>query len=401
MAFLNLFFCLVFSSPLMAMPPVLQGRKSMSPDSILKDTSTDDGARDFQGRKFPQFMMQLYQNIIRGRDKDLSNLEHPTLQESDTVQSFIAKSYTTKGNHWTLFFDMSSISRSIELKLVELRICLPSFGKFHSVTIEIYHTKDDKEKLFMGSFKSKLSSALDADCKVFNLTILLENFLIRGKRLIKDEYIQAKGLHLRDLEKSVIEISAENVDTLKQDKHHVSDFTAEKIILVVFAKEESHAKPETPSLGKKLFPSKYGIDDNANKVNGFRRLRRNKKEKTQIHVSTVPPKPIEEIKPKCKKVDMFVDFQKIGWGSWIVYPKAYNAYRCESACAVPLNEMENATNHSYIKSLLPLSDMERKECPSCVPVKMMSMSMLYYENEDFILRHHEEMIVEECGFKDM
>ncbi|NP_001079065.1 nodal homolog 3-B precursor [Xenopus laevis] len=400
MALLNLFFCLVFSSPLMAMPPVLQGRKSMSPDSILKDTSTDDGARDFQGRKFPQFMMQLYQNIIRGRDKDLSNLEHPTLRNLIPSKASSLKVIYV-GNHWTLFFDMSSISRSNELKLAELRFSLPSFRKSHSVTVDIYHTNDGKEKLFMGSFKTKPSAALDADCKVFNLTILLQNFLTRGKRLIKDEYIQAKGLHLKDLEKSATEKGTENVDTLKQDQYHVSDFAAERIMLVVFAKEQSHAKSDPPSLGKKLFPSKYGIDDNANKVNGFRRLRRNKKEKTQIHVSTGPPKPIEEIKPKCKKVDMFVDFQKIGWGSWIVYPKAYNAYRCESTCAVPLNETENATNHSYIKSLLPLSDMERKECPSCVPVKMMSMSMLYYENEDFILRHHEEMIVEECGFKDM
>uniref|UniRef100_A0A6I8PZG9 Nodal homolog 3, gene 1 n=1 Tax=Xenopus tropicalis TaxID=8364 RepID=A0A6I8PZG9_XENTR len=401
MAFLSLFLCLVFSSPLMAMPPALQGRKAISPASILKGPSTDNGARDFHGRKFPHFMMQLYQNIISRRDKDLSNLEHPTLQESDTVQSFIAKSYTTVGNRWTLFFDMSSISTSNELKLAELRICLPSFGKSHSVTVEIYHTKDTKEKLFMGSFKTKISSALDADCKVFNLTMVLHNYLIRGKRLIKDEYIQAKGLLLRDLEKSAAEKGAENVDTLKQDKYHVSDFAAERIILVVFAKESSQAKPDPPSLGKQLFPLKYGMADNANKVNGFRRLRRNKKEKTRIDVGTTPPKPVEEIKPKCRKVDMFVDIQKIGWGSWIVYPKAYNAYRCESACAVPLNETDNATNYSYIKSLLPLSDTERRECPSCVPVKMRSMSMLYYENEDFVLRHHEEMIVEECGFKDI
>lgn len=36
-------------------------------------------------------------------------------------------------------------------------------------------------------------------------------------------------------------------------------------------------------------------------------------------------------------------------------------------------------------------------CSSCSPVKMSSLSMLMYEEGKVVLKHHEDMIVEECG----
>ncbi|TRY59118.1 hypothetical protein DNTS_009560 [Danionella cerebrum] len=53
--------------------------------------------------------------------------------------------------------------------------------------------------------------------------------------------------------------------------------------------------------------------------------------------------------PSCRRVDMHVDFSKIGWGSWIVFPKKYNAYRCEGSCPNPLGDDLNPTNHAYMQ----------------------------------------------------
>lgn len=124
-----------------------------------------------------------------------------------------------------------------------------------------------------------------------------------------------------------------------------------------------------------------------------------------------------------------VDFEQTGWGSWIVYPKKYNAYRCEGQCPSPVDETFKPTNHAYIQvrgvcclrspahpsptglrqggmicssrvspqSLLQLYKPNQVPCPACSPVRMSPLSMLYYEKGEIVVRHHEDMIIEECG----
>lgn len=55
----------------------------------------------------------------------------------------------------------------------------------------------------------------------------------------------------------------------------------------------------------------------------------------------------------CRKVKFQVDFNLIGWGSWIIYPKQYNAYRCEGECPNPVGEEFHPTNHAYIQVRSP------------------------------------------------
>lgn len=60
------------------------------------------------------------------------------------------------------------------------------------------------------------------------------------------------------------------------------------------------------------------------------------------------------------------------------------------------------SSHSFwitriFQSLLQYHHPERVSCPHCVPTRLSPLSMLYYENDDLALRHHEDMIVEECG----
>uniref|UniRef100_A0A8C5G856 TGF-beta family profile domain-containing protein n=1 Tax=Gouania willdenowi TaxID=441366 RepID=A0A8C5G856_GOUWI len=99
----------------------------------------------------------------------------------------------------------------------------------------------------------------------------------------------------------------------------------------------------------------------------------------------------------CRKVDMWVDFDLFGWKEWVVGPNGYNAYRCEGPCPTPLDESFHPTNHAYMQSLLRQHHSERVPCPSCVPTRLSPLSMLYYEGGNLVLRHHEDMIVEECG----
>lgn len=49
------------------------------------------------------------------------------------------------------------------------------------------------------------------------------------------------------------------------------------------------------------------------------------------------------------------------------------------------------------QSLLKHYHPDRVASPCCAPIKMSPLSMLYYENGEMLLRHHEDMIVDECG----
>lgn len=49
------------------------------------------------------------------------------------------------------------------------------------------------------------------------------------------------------------------------------------------------------------------------------------------------------------------------------------------------------------QSLLKHFHPDRVAAPCCAPTKMSPLSMLYYENGEMLLRHHEDMIVDECG----
>ncbi|KAM5173045.1 nodal homolog 2-A-like [Mantella aurantiaca] len=341
-------------------------------------------------------MMQLYQSLIMGNGTNISGLEHPALQESDMVLSLTAKSCSEAGNLWRMSFDMSSISSSTELKLVELRVRLPSFEMARNITVEIYHSKDGHDKLFMGSFLTNPSAAKGHSWKIFNLTKILQYSIYHGEPVLKPDYVAAEDTTERHTESGNVkepgQVLHQNTDLLS-----AMPFSAEKVILVVFAREKTSASHfNSPSLIKTVQSSKYIMTERANKVNGPSRHRRNRYSQHSFGINSHPVI-AEASAPLCRRVDMWVEFDKIEWGNRIIYPRRYNAYRCEGICPIPLNETFRPSNHAFVKSLVKMHDSEKVECSSCMPVKMSAMSMLIYEDDEISLKHHEDMVVETCG----
>ncbi|XP_044138919.1 nodal homolog 2-A-like [Bufo gargarizans] len=382
MAFLSALICLALNYVVLAIP--LQERKGL-PESYYS-------RRHSQRIHYPLYIMQLYQSLIMGNVTDLSGLERPALQESDTVLSLNARSYTEGEDRWMISFDMSSISSSTEIKLVELRVRFLPFEKSRNITVEIYHTKEGQDKLFMGSFKTNPTTQEDENWKIFNLTRILQNSIYQGEPDSSIEYIPAEDL-----------VPSRALDSGQTSQHNAEPltdkpFALDRAILVVFARE----KPTTrhfgsPSLIQTVQSSKYIMADRTTKGNELRRQRRNHNLKHNMIANSMQAIAKETGAFLCRKVDMWVEFDKIEWGDRIVYPRRYNAYRCEGACPIPLNENFQPTNHAFIKSLVKMYDSEKVACSSCVPVKMSAMSMLIYEDEKVTLKHHEDMIVEECG----
>ncbi|NXO88226.1 NODAL protein, partial [Sitta europaea] len=302
------------------------------------------------------------------------------------------------GSRWALSFDMSSLSSSQEVSLAELRVRLPGLSRAHNVSLDIYHSQRRRcrgdgtcaHQLFLGTVAGS-PAATQASWNVFEVTNLLRSWLHQA----------AIPGHHGPAGRGQWEASGSSAPTTTALGHTgpgdpaLSQDVADRVLLLVFSKDKS---PGDHSLIRTAETSKYIMRDSGSPGAGARRHRRTRVEKQRIKASgAAAAAPREQGRALCRRVDMVVDFEQTDWGSWIVYPKKYNAYRCEGLCPSPVDETFKPTNHAYIQSLLQLYKPNQVPCPACSPVKMSPLSMLYYEKGEIVIRHHEDMIIEECG----
>ncbi|KAK2513170.1 Nodal [Columba guinea] len=295
---------------------------------------------------------------------------------------------------------MSSLSSSQEVSLAELRVLLSGLSPAHSVSLDIYHSRRCRgsgtcaHQLFLGTVAGSPSST-QASWTVFEVTSLLRSWLHQTAAPghhgpVGQERWEANDsatLTTTATQLPILSDAGPREPALPQDM-------MDRVLLLVFSKDKS---PGDHSLIRTAETSKHVMRDSSSQGTGTRRHRRNRKEKQRIKVSDAAAVPGEEGRTLCRRVDMMVDFEQTGWGSWIVYPKKYNAYRCEGQCPSPVDETFKPTNHAYIQSLLQLYKPNQVPCPACSPVRMSPLSMLYYEKGEIVVRHHEDMIIEECG----
>ncbi|NWX94129.1 NODAL protein, partial [Nothoprocta pentlandii] len=301
-----------------------------------------------------------------------------------------------RGSRWALSFDLSSLASARDVKLAELRVRLPEPWHSRRATLELYHSprapcaqSRSCARLLLGTFAGT-SSFTQASWDVFNVTGVLRAWLHQeaapGAQSIPVPHGAEPGAVPATAVPSAPGPSAGEPDL-------PADVT-DRVLLLVFSKEPS--LPGACSLLRSAEASKHVLRDGGSAEPGGRRRRRNRKEKQRIRVSDAPAA-AEAAGSLCRRVDMLVDFEQTGWGSWIVYPKKYNAYRCEGQCPLPVDETFKPTNHAYIQSLLRLYKPGHVPCPACSPVRMSPLSMLYYEKGELVVRHHEDMVIEECG----
>ena len=101
----------------------------------------------------------------------------------------------------------------------------------------------------------------------------------------------------------------------------------------------------------------------------------------------------------CSRHDLYVDFDRIGWAGWIISPGGYNAYHCKGGCPFPLDQNLQPTNHATVQSIVHALNISKDlRTPCCVPDKLFSISLLYFEDDDnVILKQYDEMVAESCG----
>ncbi|XP_035670031.1 bone morphogenetic protein 2-like [Branchiostoma floridae] len=101
----------------------------------------------------------------------------------------------------------------------------------------------------------------------------------------------------------------------------------------------------------------------------------------------------------CTRRNLYVDFDAIGWSGWIISPKGYNAYHCKGKCPFPLGQSQKPTNHATVQSIMnALRLQEDVGQPCCVPNKLYSINLLYFDDEEnVILKQYDDMVAANCG----
>lgn len=189
----------------------------------------------------------------------------------------------------------------------------------------------------------------------------------------------------------------------RRDRH-----TNRQPVLVLFNDDTSSTSSSQSDTGNDS-TSASDSRENKNHKNGMLRKRRD------LVLSTHKHEPFEKVMThrqrehhhrrhavhtsECHRQELYVDFESIGWSEWIIAPKGYNAYHCTGVCSFPLGQSQKPTNHATVQSIVHEMNLTKSVAlPCCVPNRLLSLSLLYYdENDNVVLKQYGEMVADSCG----
>ncbi|XP_004873455.1 embryonic growth/differentiation factor 1 [Heterocephalus glaber] len=104
----------------------------------------------------------------------------------------------------------------------------------------------------------------------------------------------------------------------------------------------------------------------------------------------------------CRARRLYVSFREVGWHRWVIAPRGFLANYCQGHCALPAAlpgpGAPPALNHAVLRALMHAAVPGNGGLPCCVPARLSPISVLFFDNSDnVVLRHYEDMVVDECG----
>lgn len=231
---------------------------------------------------------------------------------------------------WITTFDLSPLLSERHIQAIVLRIRIPMATAQPNVTVELRHHQDRP---------CPKRSACIADQ---SLGFLPESSLISMSRQWRVYNVTARLLGWTDdaLSQRTERTARMKVKGQGPSGVKVVNAGVNRALLVVFSCEGSKdGEVDKASLLRTAESSKFLLSADSQLQRRVKRQKNNRNKRENEN----------QKKNLCRRVDMHVDFNQIGWGSWIIFPKKYNAFRCEGACPIPLGEDFHPTNHAYMQ----------------------------------------------------
>ncbi|CAI4223302.1 unnamed protein product [Auanema sp. JU1783] len=100
----------------------------------------------------------------------------------------------------------------------------------------------------------------------------------------------------------------------------------------------------------------------------------------------------------CKRHGLYVNFENLGWKSWVIAPEGYSAFYCDGGCSYPLHNKMNASNHAIVQYLAHSINPSRAEDTKCAPTVLTPLKILFIDNhKNVVMKKYRDMVVQECG----
>ncbi|XP_028831441.1 anti-dorsalizing morphogenic protein [Denticeps clupeoides] len=332
-----------------------------------------------RGRKQPppQYMLDLYHTVadVDGVTRD------PHLLEGNTVRSFFDKLHSEQVE---FVFNLSMVAQNEKVLTAELHIfrlrpqASVSFSRHHFCQVSVYQLLD-ASKVNASQGRKLLSSRLipihSSGWEVFTITQAVRSWMFdEGSNL--GLMVTVKTLSGGQMDRKAVRFASGR-------HHHYS----KQPMLVLFTDDGRRAaplesspadggdKPAAPSLPMLPMPGAG---------------RRSARSADYDEDGERMP---------CQRQPLYVDFEEIGWSGWIVSPRGYNAYHCKGSCPFPLGQNMRPTNHATVQSIINALKLTKGiEMPCCVPDKLFSINLLYFDDdENVVLKQYDDMVAGSCG----
>ncbi|XP_067876437.1 bone morphogenetic protein 10-like [Heterodontus francisci] len=370
--------------------------ESMKDEFLRSLNLSDIPLQDAAKVEPPQFMIDLYNKFATDRSSMPSSNIVRSFRSEDTTSIFPVGENEVRRH--TLVFNIS-IPRHEEITMAELRLytfVARDRRMYEGVNriVTVYDMEEADRSLQEGSTQAELSllvskqiNGKDSGWEAFDVTDAIKRWFKSGRATHRLE------IHIQNAEEGAPELLDLELEPGSENKNVP--------LLVVFSDDRGHGKRESGDEMKEMMvhEQEMVLEELAERSSSPGHAEELIRAQTMLSYDSSSRTRRNAKGNYCKRSPLHVDFAEIGWNSWIIAPKSYEAYECKGVCYFPLTDHVTPTKHAIIQTLVNRSNPKKASKACCVPTKLDPISVLYKDDAGVITYKYkyEGMVVAECG----